>query len=170
MNERTFVKKIINPENVLDLEIDCITRLNNLEERYSRHFPKIINSYNVDEQFFLELSHCGVSIKDLNDLNLKPYVRDWKLQIKEILDALEMAEIQYLDFNLNGQNLCINNQGELVLIDFNVVYDTTVFTKEFFTKYTAIKRFYRKFLVSKLSYKNWARRQLLIIISKNCLV
>lgn len=168
--ERTFVKKIINDKEVFNLEVNALERIAELDAELTKHFPKIISSFDSNGQLFLELSNCGLSLHDLSLLDVKPVVLNMDEQIENIVEALIASNIFHLDFNPNGQNVCIDDQGILSLIDFNVVFDNLLGYQSFFEIYPHLKKFYFMWTKSKMSYKEWATFNLRGIIINKCLV
>lgn len=167
-HHRSFIKKNINSLEILELEVDCLTKLSRLPKRLSRHFPRVLSTHHTDENSFLELSNNGISLHDLSLLGYSPTIKNWKEQIAEIADGLQASEIMHLDFNSNGQNLCLDNFGTISLIDFNVVYDRTQTEQAFFSKFPHLKKFYTMWKESDLEYKDWSIRELTNTILTKC--
>lgn len=168
--ERTFIKKIINEKEVFNLEIQSLERIAELDISLSRHFPKIISSFDSNGQLFLELSNCGVSLHDLSLLDIKPIVLNIDEQIENIVGALIKSNIFHLDFNPNGQNICIDDRGLLSLIDFNVVFDNLQGFQSFFEIHPHLKKFYFMWTKSNMNYKDWATLNLKEIVINKCQV
>jgi len=54
-------------------------------------------------------------------------------QIDCILNLLSKANITHLDLNDNGKNICINEDGHLSIIDFDIMHFKSVDTKKTIT-------------------------------------
>lgn len=107
------------------LEKDCLTILNNnfkcLCDFKCSHFPKII-SCNPDKYKFI-LSNCGynLNIYKTSVKKIKPItIKNMKQQIECIIYNLKKCKIKHLDMYPNGKNICINNEGIISLIDFDI--------------------------------------------------
>ena len=115
-------------KNSFDLEYECLELINNnfkckCKCQKNNHFPKII-SCNKDN-FIFELSDCGISLN-----NYRQYVKQKKIkpikivnldeQIDCIISNLKEKKIKHLDMTLCGKNLCINSNGIISLIDFDI--------------------------------------------------
>nr|QFG74490.1 MAG: hypothetical protein [Megaviridae environmental sample] len=123
----------INPWNGLrrhesfNLEKDCLQIINNnfncICKKKCYHFPEIINYDNKRYKFFLSIR--GLSLNNyhrfLNYNIIKKIVLN-KHQIEEqvncITHNLEKSKVAHLD--LASKNICIDNEGTLSLIDFDI--------------------------------------------------
>ena len=134
-NNNIITKKIkkckINKWNGLtrkeacDNENQCLTILNyNFEclcDVKCSHFPKII-SFDPDKYGFI-LSNCGLSLDNYNILvktkKIKPIIiTNIDKQIECIIYNLKKSKIKHLD--IKPGNICINKNGILSLIDFDI--------------------------------------------------
>ena len=100
------------------LEKECLPLLNkNFKCICSKpriHFPKIIE-YN-EEEFKFTLTHCGTDLGYF--LRRKSLSRGASKQVKCIIYNLKINKIIHRDIAF--RNLCINKNGDLSLIDFDV--------------------------------------------------
>jgi hypothetical protein len=126
-----------------NLEKKCLDRINSnfrcICGLKCSHFPKIIKQY--PEKYKFLLSNCGYSLNNYNSLvnskkikpiiieNSKFYISDKKKyiivkkieqQIDCIIYNLNKANVKHLDMTDCGKNLCINNNGIISLIDFDL--------------------------------------------------
>ena len=123
----------INPYNGLSrkegfqLEKDCLTLLNSNFECICglncNHFPKIIKCFPEKCKFIL--SNCGYSLNKyelkLRTKKIKPYkIKKIDEQIDCIIYNLKKCNIKHLDMHGSGKNICINKDGCISLIDFDI--------------------------------------------------
>lgn len=108
-----------------DLENQCLTILNYnfkcLCDVKCSHFPKVI-SRDPDKYRFI-LSNCGYSLDKYDILvktkKIKPIIiTNIDKQIECIIYNLKKNKIKHLD--INPRNICINKNGILSLIDFDI--------------------------------------------------
>ena len=108
------------------LEKECLTLLNNnfkcICNEPRAHFPKIIE--HDEEKFKFILTRCGYTIDTretwpdyLKDATLNESCQISK-QVECILTNLKTNQIKHLD--MKPTNLCVNEQGNLSLIDFDI--------------------------------------------------
>jgi len=111
----------LNKQECFQLEKDCLTLLNsNFECKCHvkcEHFPRIV-SCNPDKCKFL-LSNCGFSLDKLPKL-LIPRASNIEQQIDCIIFNLQKCKIKHLDMVRNGQNVCVNENGIISIIDFDI--------------------------------------------------
>ena len=111
-----------------ELENQCLKLINDNFKckctcQKNNHFPKIISCNKTNFNF--ELSDCGISFN-----NYKRFVKQKKIkpikivnldeQIECIVNNLKKNKIKHLDMTLCGKNLCINRNGIISLIDFDI--------------------------------------------------
>lgn len=114
-----FEKKCLQ---LLNLKFKCICGLN------CNHFP-ILKDYN-EKEFKLVLSNCGISIRDYKNTwtllkNNKVKTKKYSLknpikQIDCIIFNLKRCKIKHLDLKEEAKNICINKDGILSVIDFDI--------------------------------------------------
>ena len=103
------------------LEKECLTLLNNnfkcICSKPRTHFPKITEC--DPNKFEFELTHCGVTVDNFGDgFAHKVFKRSAAEQMECIIQNLKTNKIVHYDIAL--RNLCINEDGDLSLIDFDV--------------------------------------------------
>ena len=110
-----------------NLEKKCIRKLNNNFKciciTKCNHFPILKKCDKYNHTFVL--SNCGLSIDKYIQMvkmgQIKPYkLKNYNKQIDCILSNLNKCKIQHFDMHGNGKNLCINKNGNLSLIDFDI--------------------------------------------------
>jgi hypothetical protein len=79
------------------------------------HFPKIVSS--LDTKYRLKLTNCGHSLDKIRE---KIKISNKNEQIKCIVTNLKKSNIQHLDMVLSGKNICLNTNGILSVIDFDI--------------------------------------------------
>ena len=150
------------------LEINCLKRLTKkfkcICRKKKRHFPDLIK-YNKYTKKML-LRNCGYSIHIINKnkyLRKKYKVINPHEQINCIIHNLIRTKIKHLDliFNQNyrSQNLCINNKGELSLIDFDIAVIKNIYLSR------KIKK--RAELFGSINYYKKLRNTIMNILKKN---
>jgi RIO-like serine/threonine protein kinase len=131
----------LTKNQAIALESQCLSRLN------SEHFPKLIES-NGD---CLIMSYQGVSLDKLRKNTIIP---NPKKQIREIIKQLEENNIVHLDMHSSGKNLCVDKNGTLSIIDFDMaVIDDTVMSntlQHFYDIY--LNNGKKKFFARKIKY------------------
>ena len=121
MNVYIRYNKYQTADDSYKLEKKCLTLLNQNYECTCRqgsiyhHFPNIINNY--DFATTLVLSNNGTSIDKLNE-NVNVYNIDEQLDC--IINNLKKNKINHLDMVPDGRNLCVNKNGVISLIDFEI--------------------------------------------------
>lgn len=119
----------------LQREILCIKLLYNAYLNHGctcglnhHHFPILINYKISNNGGFIKMTNQGIDIQQLlkkpkkhrrlNNLNNESIHK----QIDCILNILNKANIVHLDLNNNGKNICINENGLISLIDFDIMH------------------------------------------------
>lgn len=107
------------------LEKECLEKLNSkfdcLCSVQCEHFPKIISCDQCN--YIFTLSNCGTDLHEYKLLvktnKIKPItIKNMEEQIDCIIYNLKKCKIQH--FDPKTRNICINNQGIISLIDFDV--------------------------------------------------
>ncbi|TVP71903.1 MAG: hypothetical protein EA339_07750 [Rhodobacteraceae bacterium] len=106
----------LSAEQALHLELTCLIRLAKGEN--AAHFPRVLKLDLLKKRF--ELTDQGPSLKERQKTGKKVAVRDADQQIATIIAALKEAKITYLDMHPDGKNLCVQDDGHLSLIDFDI--------------------------------------------------
>jgi predicted Ser/Thr protein kinase len=99
---------LLTKEQAFDLELEIYKRLDG-----EANFPKLIG-YSA-EKLELYLEHCGISFDKLP----KTHISNVNEQIDHICDVLNKNNIQHLDMNPQGTNLCYKN-NQIYVIDFDI--------------------------------------------------
>jgi len=98
------------------------------------HFPIINNSINKLYKMFI--TDCGISLDKYKKLiekdNLEPYeIKKQNEQINCIISNLKKCKIKHLDMHPSGKNMCINKNGIVSLIDFDIaIIDNNPLSKQ----------------------------------------
>lgn len=79
------------------------------------HFPKIVSF--LDPKYRLKLTNCGHSLDKIREIIKIPNKDE---QIKCIVMNLKKSNIQHLDMVRSGKNICLNTNGTLSVIDFDI--------------------------------------------------
>lgn len=79
------------------------------------HFPKIVSF--LDTKYRLKLTNCGHSLDKIRE---KIKISNKNEQIKCIVTNLKKSNIQHLDMVLSGKNICLDTNGTLSVIDFDI--------------------------------------------------
>lgn len=86
---------------------------------YKYHFPII---YKYEKNKYIKMTNEGIDLKTLKQYNFKIKVKNVSEQIDCILKTLEVCNITHLDLNNNGKNICVNLNGKISLIDFDIMH------------------------------------------------
>jgi len=126
----------------LQREILCMKLLYNTYLKYGctcgrnrPHFPIMI-SYSTKHGGYIKMTHQGIDLRHLKKKKYSMIESSSKLKILNgllddnsikqqvdcILNLLQKANIVHLDLNDNGKNICINEDGHLSIIDFDIMY------------------------------------------------
>ena len=95
------------------------------------------------------MTHQGFDIQYLFKRNIKLNhvlsIESATKQIDCILNTMNYCNIMHLDLNNNGKNICINKDGHISLIDFDIMYLINIDNKHTLTPlmYKRIHRFYK---------------------------
>ena len=129
---RSFTKIINNTMNPYsgygnrqaeNREILCLKILNAYTRNYpctcGSHFPTLLN---YRKHSFIKLSYQGIDLRELKKKRNVIYINNLDKQIRCIYNTLKKCKIAHLDINNNGKNICINKNGTLSLIDFDIMY------------------------------------------------
>tara|TARA_R110000751_G_scaffold257401_1_gene356814 strand:- start:1465 stop:2289 length:825 start_codon:yes stop_codon:yes gene_type:complete len=109
----------LSAEQAFSLEVACLERLRSIKVGNSFHpFPEILSG--SPESLEIEMSHCGLTLPELASSEVEVHVPDWEQQVNNIVALLEKAGVMHFDIHPNGQNLCVNEHGQLSLIDFDI--------------------------------------------------
>ena len=142
-----FGDKLTRDES-FDLEMNCLTLINSnfqcICHNKSTHFPKLIEF--DKKQFKLLLSNCGTSIDKLNHLQKKNIiVYNLDKQLDCIIHNLKNANVQHRDMHLSGKNICIDNNGIISIIDFDLARITD--SKKHSKFYTELRKKIKKAII-----------------------
>lgn len=87
-----------------------------------KHFPKILKTYDKFNIFIL--TNNGYSFDNLNKKNKIKFKIKFNINIDNQLDCiisnLKYNKIYHEDMVPDGRNLCVDNNGVISLIDFNI--------------------------------------------------
>jgi len=131
------------------LEYNCLNKLNKNYECICRdkvnHFPKIINVYLPHYKFML--TRCG---RSLNKLKKRVIITNLDEQLNCIIHNLYKNNIKHLDMTSDGKNMCIDENGTIAIIDFDISsinnkYASNKIYKRFTRRYGTNKNYYKKF-------------------------
>lgn len=114
--------------------------------RNAPHFPVMLAN-ETKHGGYIKMTHQGVDLKnvkrkkymmiesmgDLKILNSLLDPESMSRQIDCILNLLSKANITHLDLNDNGKNICINEDGHLSIIDFDIMHFKSLDTKKTIT-------------------------------------
>lgn len=95
-------------KTLFNYEIELLSRLKN-----EKHFPQIVSS--DPNNYSIEESYCGDTIKNLKNQNSLKIPSNWEQQIQEIVDSLNKNNIYHNDIAIS--NICILD-NIIYLIDF----------------------------------------------------
>lgn len=121
INEYSGLKKITG----IETEIKCLTELTMSYKKNKCicgrgcHFP-IILDYIPGKK--VTMTYTGDDIRKIKKSKKYIKIHDAKLQILCILNSLMYTKIEHLDINENGKNICIDNNGKIYLIDFDIAF------------------------------------------------
>lgn len=109
----------LSAEQAFSLEVSCLERLRAVKDDAEFHpFPEV--RYSSRETLEIEMSYCGQTLTSLAEKGVKLRVPEWEAQVANIVRLLEKAGVMHFDIHPNGQNLCVNEFGQLALIDFDI--------------------------------------------------
>lgn len=111
----------ISEEQAFLLEVFCLNRLKKrLGISNNKHypFPEIVGVHERD--LCVELSDCGRSLDQIVASDQKLEIPDHQQQLKTIVSYLCRSGVMHLDLRPDGKNLCVDEQGNLSLIDFDI--------------------------------------------------
>ena len=83
------------------------------------HFPKLIK---YKKGNYIILSNQGIDLQKIKKKRIKIKIYNIDKQIKSIYNILDKCKIAHLDINDNGKNICINQNGIISLIDFDIIH------------------------------------------------
>ena len=117
----------------LQREILCMKLLYNSYKKYpckcglnTCHFPILIKSkmYNNKNNLggYIKMTYEGEDIQSIRRKKKIPRIKNVEAQIDCILNTLKFLNIVHLDLNDNGKNICIDSNGKISLIDFDIMY------------------------------------------------
>lgn len=113
----------VDAEQAYFLETESLRRLALLKQergdKNSSPFPKLLSASNED--LSITISDCGISLDALAIGEVPAQIPDHKAQVDYIVDCLLEAGVLHLDLRPDGKNLCVDEQGRLSLIDFDIV-------------------------------------------------
>ena len=124
-NKNCFTKW--NNNRVFELEVYCLKKLkdnyNCICSKKRKHFPEIIKIYNIGNKKNIEMTNIGTSLNFLSKIERKKYKNiNFDEQIECILRNLKKSGIYHADMVGYGNNMVINEEGDLGLIDFNIAF------------------------------------------------
>lgn len=115
----------------LHREILCMKLLYNTFIKYGctcgcnkPHFPIMTNYKIYSNNGYIKMTNQGTDIQKLRKRNIKLDIDKQSVldQIDCIINILDKANIVHLDLNDNGKNICIDNNGHISIIDFDIMY------------------------------------------------
>ena len=73
---------------------------------------------------YITMTHQGMDIQKMRQKQQKVIIDNESIhnQIDCIMNILNKAQIVHLDLNDNGKNICINDDGHISIIDFDIMY------------------------------------------------
>lgn len=124
-NKKTFLRGLSQKQAyqlekkillLLETNFKCVCGLN------TYHFPKIVSCVDVEYKF--KLTNCGTSL-DVTPKESK--IPNQDEQINCIVENMKKSNIQHLDVVNTGQNICLDTDGTLSVIDFDIASINEVF-------------------------------------------
>lgn len=112
----------LNTRESFELEKNCLEIINSnfkcICGLKCYHFPKLL-SYN-SKTVTMKLSHCGISMDKYSRHNKPIIIKNMNEQINCIIYNLKNNKIKHHDMHLSGKNLCLNSNGIISVIDFDI--------------------------------------------------
>lgn len=93
--------------------------------RNGYHFPKIVRIYKGFYGMRMDLTDCGNTHKDIIGLNKQMVIPDLHEQLDCMINNLMRAKLIHLDIHKSGKNQCVQDDGLISLIDFDMVHFET---------------------------------------------
>ena len=92
--------------------------------RNKPHFPIMLNNKIGSNSGYITMTHQGMDIQKMRQKQQKVIIDNESIhnQIDCIMNILNKAQIVHLDLNDNGKNICINDDGHISIIDFDIMY------------------------------------------------
>ena len=106
----------LNRAQALHLEVSCLIRL--AQGQGAAHFPRLLGLAMTTGRF--ELTDQGPTLRDRAVTETPVKIMNPEAQIDAILAALKAAHVVHLDMHRDGRNLCVDDDGRLSLIDFDI--------------------------------------------------
>ena len=145
-----------------NLEKECLACIKNNFECLCKikhnHFPELIEF--DDEKYQFILSNCGISVKEYTKLKKNNIIiTNKEEQVNCIVENLKKMNIIHLDMSPNGKNMCINEDGIISIIDFDIaIINNNILSEQ-------IKKLYNQYTIKDNYYDN-VRKKILKILNK----
>lgn len=151
----------LSADQAFFLEVECLERLRECSQPGKTHpFPIVATS--DPDTLEIKMTHCGLTLTDLAKMGRRVKVFEWEAQIDGIIACLDEAGVMHLDIHPNGQNLCVDDQGNLSLIDFDIAMLTGSDALSF-----QIHERYMRALCQAGTYSEFARQSLRKAVQNN---
>lgn len=136
-------------EQSFNLERKCLKRVNKHYECIcglglkTKHFPTILDTN--PKMLSITMTHMGPSVKSLKKQKKHVNIKNKEEQIRCIIHNLKKASVCHLDFHPTGKNTCVNKDGVLALIDFDIAIIKTTPDDKIYPNIGKLKRKYARF-------------------------
>lgn len=85
------------------------------------HFPFPVLIKISEENLTVEMSYCGWSLDQFPWLVKPLKILNYKAQVENIVAMLVKSRVMHLDLRPDGKNLCVDREGNISMIDFDIV-------------------------------------------------